>query len=168
MATDGLWDFNLSELEPYADGTFGQQGGASVLSERKRRSRVGPIYEAVAAAGVVGVTSTELEGKFGWHHGMVSGPLSILAKGGKVLRLVEVRGANNVYVVPDFQAGRSVIPFKPNKKKADIGDVLAGVDKMIAVVGEPEPGLVHGGACWLDHVPCAMERVRNLIFRIED
>ena len=53
-----------------------------------------------------GMTWKELAEITGWHHGTVSGALSVLHKTGRIARLTEKRGRCRVYVTPEYVAGR--------------------------------------------------------------
>lgn len=53
-----------------------------------------------------GITWSELSEATGWHHGTSSGVLSVLHKGGFIVRLRERRNKCAVYVSPVFTNGR--------------------------------------------------------------
>ena len=53
-----------------------------------------------------GMTWKEIADITGWHHGTVSGALSVLHKTGRIARLTEKRGQCRVYVCPEYVNGR--------------------------------------------------------------
>lgn len=53
-----------------------------------------------------GMTWREIAEITGWHHGTVSGALSVLHKAGKICRLLEKRNRCRVYVLPEYVNGR--------------------------------------------------------------
>lgn len=87
--------------------------GHKITSESQRR-----CYRFVARAGWEGATVAEVReaaAKHGYHHGNISGPLSIL-HGFKALALLqEKRGGNHIYVLPEHVDGR---PTRPKKRRS--------------------------------------------------
>jgi hypothetical protein len=53
-----------------------------------------------------GATWREIADASGWHHGSISGALSVLHKDGKISRLLEKRGRCRVYVLNEYVSGR--------------------------------------------------------------
>jgi DNA-directed RNA polymerase subunit RPC12/RpoP len=53
-----------------------------------------------------GMTWKELADITGWHHGTVSGALSVLHKTNRIARLKEKRNKCRVYVTPEYVEGR--------------------------------------------------------------
>lgn len=73
------------------------------------------VVDLVSERGRTGMTWREVGRSTGWHHGQVSGILSVLHQVGQLERLTIRRERCEVYVVPEFVAGRPVSPFKHNK-----------------------------------------------------
>jgi DNA-binding MarR family transcriptional regulator len=66
-----------------------------------------------------GATWKELGEEFGWHHGIVSGALSVLHKDGRIARLKdERRNKCSVYVALEWVQGREVVE-QGNQKSSD-------------------------------------------------
>lgn len=57
------------------------------------------------------MTSREVEGITGWHHGRVSGYLSGLHRKKVISRLAEKSNGYRVYVLPEYVAGRKTQPY---------------------------------------------------------
>lgn len=77
------------------------------------------VLRHLAIAGARGGTWREIGGVHGWHHGQVSGALSVLHKVGRIARLTEQRDGSAVYVLPDHTEGRDIAPVKPRRTYAD-------------------------------------------------
>ena len=80
--------------------------------EMRRRKRMGPVLQAVRAAGPHGMTSKEYRIRFQVHHGIASSAMSNLHKDGLVDQLEEKRDRYRVYVAPEFVSGRPTVERK--------------------------------------------------------
>lgn len=66
------------------------------------------VLRLVSEAGVTGVTVAEIrQPHTDMHHGMASGALTNLHKGGHITRLTDKRGKCQVYVLPEHVNGRT-------------------------------------------------------------
>lgn len=107
----------MSEIPalPYA-GTSGFAAGSPTSQQRQIRedeegvteSRQTTVIAYLQGRGGLGVTSPELEQRYGWHHGQASAALSNLHKAGKIARLAQSRERCSIYVLPDHVNGREV------------------------------------------------------------
>lgn len=130
-------------ITPYA-GTSGWSGSAA--SEERARSRDANgktatvqqrVAEMVERSGSQGRTIAEIRN---WipneHHGTLSGALTVLHKGGKVLRLTTRRGKCSVYVAPQFLLGREAVPPKRLKQRdQELSDSVHRIDRFLAARG---------------------------------
>jgi hypothetical protein len=98
---------------PY-DGTSGWSGSDASQARAEYADASGltserqiQVVDALALAGNTGGTWKELGAYLGWHHGTISGALSVLHQGNYIARLVEQRNKCSVYVHPDFIFGRA-------------------------------------------------------------
>jgi hypothetical protein len=64
-----------------------------------------------------GLTWKELAVLTGEHHGQVSGVLSVLHQGGRIVRLTTQRAGSQIYVHPDYVDGRALSPYKKREVK---------------------------------------------------
>lgn len=92
--------------EPYADGTSGHQGDASLDAEHLRRTKLAKTLSLVRGCGEQGLTVAELRDATGWHHGMASSALSNLHRSRLIQRLAERRGGCGVYIAAEFVGDR--------------------------------------------------------------
>jgi len=76
-----------------------------------------------------GITVAELRDSR-LHHGRVSSTLSILHRTGHLVRLTETRDRCKVYVLPEYQEGRTAEPFgrKPRKVSKEITDAADRIE----------------------------------------
>lgn len=101
---------------PAATGDAAAAVGDTGHVAGKRGARQAETLAALKGAGSQGMTWTDLSARFGWHHGVASGVLSMLHKAGKVARLAEKRGNRSVYVLPVFVMSRKTIDPKSQRK----------------------------------------------------
>ncbi len=106
-----LW--NLFESDdavslPY-NGTSGWSGTDTSEERAKDNDTSGNtaktqsfVLNHLVYMGATGGTWKEIAEISGWHHGTVSGALSVLHKGGKIARLTERRNRCRVYVHPAY------------------------------------------------------------------
>jgi DNA-binding transcriptional regulator GbsR (MarR family) len=97
---------------PY-NGTSGWSGTdtskerAEVQDKSGETARVQMYMQgALWMAGEHGLTWKEIAEETHWHHGTVSGALSVLHKEGKISRLLEKRNRCRVYVLNEYVSGR--------------------------------------------------------------
>ena len=64
------------------------------------------VFRYLMQRGSTGATWKEIAEASGWHHGTVSGALSVLHKESKIARLLERRSRCRVYVHPYYINGR--------------------------------------------------------------
>lgn len=114
--------FALPEL-PYA-GTSGWSGSDTSRERAKRQDsdgttamRQGAIYSLLSQSRTAGMTWKEIAEQTGWHHGQVSGALSVLHKTGRIARLVERRDRCAVYVLWEWRNDRHFALPKSNKRQ---------------------------------------------------
>lgn len=100
--------------KPYA-GSSGWSGSetsqaradhADTSGQTTNRQRT--VYAMIEEAAESGVIWREVADRTGWHHGTVSGALSVLHKGGLVARLSDTRNGCKIYVAPEYVGSRSV------------------------------------------------------------
>lgn len=87
------------------------EAAGGVASVRQRRA-----LHLLAAAGEDGLTWKEVANVTGWHHGQVTGTLSVLHKTNHIARLRARRGKCSIYVLPVHVGTRLTAAFKPNTK----------------------------------------------------
>jgi hypothetical protein len=104
-------------INPYADGTTGQQGDTSRDAEPWRAQRIPLVFRLVTAAGPHGITSREAEARLNLGHGTVSGALSNLHRSGTITRLRERRDRHGVYVLPEHTQDRDTVPHRSNQPR---------------------------------------------------
>ena len=73
--------------------------------------------DLISQAGTHGVTWKELGDKLNLHHGQASSSLSYLNKEGHIVGIAEYRLKCRVYVLPKYVQGRTIIPYRRNKKQ---------------------------------------------------
>lgn len=106
---------NLSDDDvslPYA-GTSGWSGTDTSRQRAITRDTTGDtaevqafVYRYLLWQRETGATWKEISEASGWHHGTVSGALSVLHKTGKIARLLETRARCRVYVLPPYIGDR--------------------------------------------------------------
>lgn len=110
----------------YFGGSSGHSGDTSADGELHRRRRLALILRIVGQHGRDGITSVELERRYGFEHGVVSGALSNLHRLGYIQRLAQRRGGNHgIYVLAEHVDGRETKAVNPNRC-ADCGRRLRG------------------------------------------
>ena len=97
---------------PYA-GTSGWSGTETSRQRAVTRDTNGDtaevqtvVYRYLLWQRETGSTWKEIAEASGWHHGTVSGALSVLHKTGKIARLLETRARCRVYVLPSYIGDR--------------------------------------------------------------
>ena len=75
-------------------------------SSGKTRSTQNQVLGHIFLERERGMTWKELADITGWHHGTVSGALSVLHKTERIARLTDKRGRCRVYVCPEYVNGR--------------------------------------------------------------
>lgn len=97
---------------PYA-GTSGWSGTDTSRQRAVTRDTNGDtaevqtfVYRYLLWQRETGSTWKEIAEASGWHHGTVSGALSVLHKTGKIARLLETRARCRVYVLPPYIGDR--------------------------------------------------------------
>ena len=70
------------------------------------RKRQAAVLKILGALGTIGATWKEMAIFTEWHHGTVSGALSVLHKEGRISRLLETRDRCRVYVLNEYVSGR--------------------------------------------------------------
>src|SRR5688500_18800455 len=105
---------------PYGRDGSGNAGNASSQGRQEREDALGKTAvrqrEAgggIAGAMAAGMTTGEIEGLHGWHHGQSSSALTHLHRAGHIARLKEQRNGQEIYVCPDYVAGRELSPYNP-------------------------------------------------------
>jgi hypothetical protein len=105
-------DAYVNAVLPY-NGTSGWSGtntseNRALNNDRSgRTSEVqGEVIYQLGLSGGDGLTWKELSEYTDWHHGTVSGALSVLHKAGKISRLLETRNRCRVYVLTEYVYGR--------------------------------------------------------------
>lgn len=111
------------DWEPYADGTSGHSGDASLDAEPQRRRNIDRAMRLVRRAGRQGITWRELAERTGWHHGQASGALSNLHRSGLAVRLAERRHRCGVYVAPEHVQGREQRPYGRKRRPPALADL---------------------------------------------
>lgn len=106
---------------PYA-GTSGWSGSSTSRERAEQSDSDGTTKDNqyftlrdLRQRGEYGLTYKELNEIEGWEHGTSSGVLSDLHKVGKIERIRVRRHRCEVYVMPEFVAGRELSPFRPNR-----------------------------------------------------
>jgi len=101
-------------LLPYA-GTSGWSGTETskqraITADKNgtTRSRQRKAMFLLAEAGEAGLTWKELGDLTGWHHGTVSGLLSVLNRENYIVRLKATRNKCAIYVHPNFISSREI------------------------------------------------------------
>ena len=124
---------------PYA-GTSGWSGSATSKDRATRDDadgtttfRQSQIIHFLAGRGIQGATWKEAADHLGWHHGQVSGTLSVLHKVEKIDRLIERRNRCAVYVLPQFRMGRPSTAQGRKTRRAAVEPILR---ELIASVRE--------------------------------
>jgi len=77
------------------------RSGRTKARQRQARSFLATQYRK-------GVTWKELANELSWHHGQASAALTNLHKTGQIVRLTERRDRCRVYVLPQYQDGRTI------------------------------------------------------------
>lgn len=113
-------------LFPYA-GTSGWSGSETSEERARRIDKTGVtskrqriVLGLVKQRGAQGITVKELRDATGWHHGIASGPLSVLHKEGHLVRLQERRLRCQVYVLPRYVMDRDTSPYHRNAKREEV------------------------------------------------
>jgi hypothetical protein len=83
----------------------------------RKAPKIAAAREILWNAGYSGLTWRDYADATGAHHGAASGMLSRLHRDGDALRLAEKRGADSVYVAPEFRINRDIVP--PKKRAAE-------------------------------------------------
>ena len=93
----------------WSGSTTSRNRAVSEDSNGTTSERQSKILNYLAFYGKQGGTWKEIGEYFGWHHGQVSGALSVLHKAGAIARLTgEVRNRCEAYVLPEYVDGREV------------------------------------------------------------
>lgn len=133
-------------LEPYADGTFGQQGEASTDAEPDRSRRIVAAVRAVSQAGYRGLIWRELAADWNVHHGVASSALSNAHRNGHIVRLRNRRDKCGIYVTPENVGERDVVPHRTNRRpgppKPDRAILTKVVDDWVEDLDATIDGLV--------------------------
>lgn len=97
---------------PY-DGSSGWSGTDTSKERAEENDKYGKtqqiqafVYRWLMWHNTKGATWKEIADATGWHHGSVSGALSVLHKDGKISRLLEKRDRCRVYVLNEYVSGR--------------------------------------------------------------
>jgi hypothetical protein len=103
---------NIMAVLPY-NGTSGWSGTNTSENRAldndksgKTTQVQGEVIRQLELSGSHGLTWKELSEDTDWHHGTVSGALSVLHKAGKISRLLETRSRCRVYVINEYVYGR--------------------------------------------------------------
>jgi hypothetical protein len=112
---------------PYAgsSGWSGSEASRQRAEERDSSGKTALLQHQVEAyvlqTGIWGATIAEVRHMFPeHHHGGLSGTLTDLHKGGRIMRLTDKRGKCSVYVSPRFLHGREAVPPKTLTKAKDV------------------------------------------------
>jgi hypothetical protein len=141
MTTDDTLFAHPADIpaRPYA-GSSGWSGSETSRSRAERADASGTTGERdrrtlalLRAAGSHGVTWPELADADLLHHGEASAVLSRLHKVGTLVRLKEQRQRCQVYVLPEYADGRETSAFRPNVSRKKVSDLLADIDRKLAV-----------------------------------
>jgi hypothetical protein len=124
---------------PYA-GTSGWSGSEASRQRAEERDSSGKtavlqddVEAYVANRGIYGATIKDVRDAFpDHHHGSLSGALTVLHKGGRLMRLEEQRDKCSVYVLPVFLHGRRAVPPKGVKR---VGTIEVESDWGLAMIG---------------------------------
>lgn len=105
---------------PYGQDGSGHAGNASSRERQAREDALGKTayrqreaFRAIDQAGAEGCTTSELEVRYGWHHGQSSSALTHLHRAGHVVRLREQRNGQEIYICPEHAGDRELSPYNP-------------------------------------------------------
>jgi len=105
---------------PYGKDGSGHAGNATSRERQAREDALGKTavrqreaYRAIIEADGHGVTTGELELRYGWHHGQSSSALTHLHRAGHVARLKEQRNGQEIYICPEHVGDRPLSPYNP-------------------------------------------------------
>jgi hypothetical protein len=133
-ADDRTSGFAVGSPTSEARARHADEGGTTT----KRQARV---LGLLAEAGAHGRTWREVAAATGWHHGQVSGALSVLHKEGRIARLTQTRARCSVYVLPAYVGDRPTeapgrqAPALTGPERTAVADVRAALDAEVA----PDP-----------------------------
>jgi hypothetical protein len=107
-------------MVPYGQQGSGHAGNATSRERQEREDALGKTahrqreaLRAITSSGATGMTTGEIEGLYGWHHGQSSSALTHLHRAGHVARLKERRNGQEIYVCPEHATDRPLSPYNP-------------------------------------------------------
>lgn len=128
----------VEPITPYA-GTSGWSGSTTSKERAERQDNDGTtskrqqaVLNALADSGEAGATWNELGALLGLHHGAVSGVLSNLHRERVISRLTDRRGRSQIYILPQYVAGREVEAFRPNVSTRLLTEILTELETDLA------------------------------------
>lgn len=123
---------------PYS-GTSGHAGTAASAqrataadTDGSTAARQARVLDTAQQAGPDGITWRDVAAVTGWHHGTVSGALSVLSRQGYLVCLEVRRHGSHVYVLPHHQHGRPAATRRATAGTRAALEALDTVDRHLA------------------------------------
>lgn len=130
----------METIKPYAgtSGWSGTEASRDRALERDANGRTSAtqsqVLTYVSNSGPGGATIADIRAAFpSQHHGTLSGALTALHKGGRVLRLTTRRNRCSVYIAPQFLLGRDVVPpTRIKQRDSELNDAINRVHQYLS------------------------------------
>lgn len=107
----------------YGTTGSGYSGSATSRERQEREDGLGKTayrqreaLQAITVAGREGMTVSEIEARYGWHHGQSSSALTHLHRAEHVVRLTERRNGQEIYVLPELAGDREQARYNPRNR----------------------------------------------------
>lgn len=110
-------------MVPYGGTGSGYSGSATSRERQEREDGLGKTayrqreaLQAITQAGRDGMTVSEIEERYGWHHGQSSSALTHLHRADHVCRITERRNGQEIYILPMYLGEREPAPYNPRNR----------------------------------------------------